>query len=141
MAGWLGGVFTREERAVVAFIAASVAVGSIVLAVRRVSPGPPPGPAAAADTVAAPASPADEMRPIDLNRASESELLALPGIGPARAAAIVTLREARGRLRSARDLLDVKGIGPRTLERIEPLVTVGAPADSPGGRGEGGRDP
>ncbi len=61
--------------------------------------------------------------PLDLNRAGEGELLRLPGVGPALAGRIVALRERRGRFDSAADLLEVRGIGPATLERMRPLVT------------------
>lgn len=53
--------------------------------------------------------------PIDLNAADSLQLLRLPGVGPGRAAAILTLRRQRGGFRSASELLAVKGIGPVTL--------------------------
>ena len=63
-------------------------------------------------------------QPIDLNRATASELEALPSVGPALAGRIVALRESRGGLRSVQELDDVKGIGPTTLKKLTPLVTV-----------------
>ena len=62
---------------------------------------------------------------LDLNRASISELQTLPGIGPARADAIVRWREEHGRFRRVEDLLQVPGVGPATLERLRPLITAG----------------
>lgn len=62
--------------------------------------------------------------PIDLNRASASELERLPGIGPTRARAIVRWREEHGGFGAVEDLLKVRGIGPATLERLRPLVAV-----------------
>lgn len=62
--------------------------------------------------------------PVDLNAASASDLEALPGIGPATAAAIVDERERRGRFSSVDDLLDVRGIGPAKLEQLRELVRV-----------------
>ncbi|MBX5465580.1 MAG: helix-hairpin-helix domain-containing protein, partial [Clostridia bacterium] len=64
---------------------------------------------------------------LDLNRASAEELDRLPGIGPARAAAIVALRQARGGFRSVDELLEVRGIGPALLEELRALVRVGPP--------------
>ncbi len=60
---------------------------------------------------------------IDPNRADLKTLEALPGIGPARALAIVREREQR-RFLSLGDLERVRGIGPRTVERLAGLVAV-----------------
>jgi len=132
MAGWMGGLFTRDERAVVVFLAVSLAVGSLVMAARRVDPHVAAGTQApAADSAAARQADAPEW-PIDINRASAEELVALPGIGPARAAAIIALRDAQGGLRSLDELLDVKGIGPKTLERLRPFAVAGPrPQEAP----------
>lgn len=59
-----------------------------------------------------------------LNRATAIELQSLPGIGPAKAQAIVDYREARGGFQRIEDLLQVKGIGPKIYEKIAPLVTL-----------------
>jgi hypothetical protein len=60
---------------------------------------------------------------LDLNRASVDELSVLPGIGPARALAIVEARKRRP-FRSVGDLQAVRGIGPRTLAGLEGWVHV-----------------
>jgi len=61
---------------------------------------------------------------LDLNVATVEQLDALPGIGPVLAARIVAFREHHGPFRLVDDLLEVTGIGPKTLERLRPLVTV-----------------
>lgn len=61
---------------------------------------------------------------VDLNAADSVQLLTLPGIGPALAGRIVAHRR-RSRFRQVDDLLAVRGIGPATLERLRPRVTVG----------------
>lgn len=61
--------------------------------------------------------------PLDLRTATREQLEELPGIGRARAEAIVAFRERRP-LRSVRDLQRIWGIGPRLVQRIAPLVTV-----------------
>jgi competence protein ComEA len=61
---------------------------------------------------------------LDLNRASASDLDALPGIGPALAARILAARQER-LFSSIEDLERVPGIGPATLQRLRALVTVG----------------
>lgn len=62
--------------------------------------------------------------PVDLNDADEAALDALPGIGPATAAAIIEHRRQIGRFTSVEQLLDVRGIGEAKLEQLRPLVTV-----------------
>lgn len=85
-------------------------------------------PLIATDSVIAPEPPPMVI----LNRAGEQELDALPGIGPAKARAILELREHKGgRFSSLEDLLDVKGIGPATLERMRPRLRLdGAPTQN-----------
>lgn len=61
---------------------------------------------------------------IDLNRAGAAELEQLPGIGPARAAAIVEYRELHGPYAVPGDLRGVSGIGEATFQRLAPLVVV-----------------
>lgn len=61
---------------------------------------------------------------IDINRAEAWLLAALPGIGDTRSQDIVDYREQNGPFRSASDLLNIKGIGQSTLDRIEDLITV-----------------
>ncbi len=60
---------------------------------------------------------------LDLNEASRDELLALPGIGPARADAILARRQRR-LFRRPRDLVRVRGIGPAIFRRLREHVWV-----------------
>jgi competence protein ComEA len=60
--------------------------------------------------------------PVDLNTATVEQLDALPGIGPATAAAIVQDREANGPFTSVDDLTRVRGIGPAKLAQLHDLV-------------------
>ena len=62
---------------------------------------------------------------IDVNRASEMELTALRGIGPALARRIVEYREKNGPFRSVEELVQVRGIGPAKLEGFRDRATVG----------------
>ena len=62
--------------------------------------------------------------PVNLNTASASELDGLPGIGPARAAAILQEREARGPFASVEELSRVPGLGPAAITRLRDLVVV-----------------
>lgn len=66
----------------------------------------------------------------DINRATEAEWDELPGIGPAKARAIVEDRERNGPFRDIDDLMRVKGIGPKLLERLREAIEA---RNSPGG--------
>ena len=61
---------------------------------------------------------------LDLNRATEQDLDALPGIGPQLAGRIMTYRQSVGAFHSLDELRQVKGIGSKKFERIRPLITV-----------------
>jgi len=60
--------------------------------------------------------------PLNVNTATPEELQRLPGVGPVLARNIAAAR-AEGPLRSLADLDRVKGIGPKTLEKLRPFVT------------------
>jgi competence protein ComEA len=61
---------------------------------------------------------------VNLNSASAEELTTLPGIGPAYARRIIEYREKNGPFKRVEDLLNVQGIGDKTLERIRDKVSV-----------------
>lgn len=97
----------------------------------------PPEPATAQTPLAAPAperpvsgappaaKPAlDAAQPIPLNSADAEALELLPGVGPVLAERIIAYRREIGGFRAVDDLLDVKGIGAKTLAKIRPLVVV-----------------
>jgi competence protein ComEA len=66
---------------------------------------------------------------INLNTATKDELVALPGIGPAKAQAILDYRSKNGAFKSIEELKDVKGIGAKRYEKIKgELTVVGASA-------------
>ena len=59
---------------------------------------------------------------IDLNSATKSELEQLPRIGPKTAERIIKFREEQNGFRANKDLMLVKGIGPKTFENIKPYL-------------------
>jgi len=61
---------------------------------------------------------------LDLNRATDKDFDALPGVGPKLAERIMKYRQSVGIFRSLDELQAVKGIGKKKFERIRPLVTV-----------------
>jgi competence protein ComEA len=65
---------------------------------------------------------------IDPNQATVVELDRLPGVGAATAEAIVDARTEHGPFVILEDLLEVRGIGPATLERLRPHLDFASPA-------------
>jgi competence protein ComEA len=61
---------------------------------------------------------------VNVNTASAEELSLLPGVGPARARAIVELRQQRGGIKRIEDLLEVKGLGEASLAKLKPYLAL-----------------
>jgi competence protein ComEA len=105
-------------------LAARVSDGERIYVPRKGEAAPPvaagaPDPSGAKGAPAPTAS-----GPVDLNTATAEQLEALPGVGPATSKAILTYRTSHGRFRSVTELLEVPGIGPAKLEALRPLVRV-----------------
>ena len=61
---------------------------------------------------------------ININTAEKHNLVKLPKIGPVTAERIIRFRDDYGPFKSFDDLLKVKGIGPKTLEKLKPQITL-----------------
>lgn len=86
-----------------------------------------PGGAAGAAGAAGPGGgtgPGAAAAPVNLNLASQAELESLPDVGPVTAQSIITWRQERGGFTSVDELLEVDGIGEKTLAKLAPYVTV-----------------
>ncbi|HID32241.1 MAG TPA: helix-hairpin-helix domain-containing protein [bacterium (Candidatus Stahlbacteria)] len=59
---------------------------------------------------------------VDLNQASTAELDALPGIGPRLARRIIAFRDSIGGFESLEQMVLVRGISKRTLEKLRPFL-------------------
>ena len=77
---------------------------------------------------------ADSSRPdsllegerINVNTAGYYDLMRLPGIGEKRARAILDWREEHGGFSAPEQLLDIRGIGEKTLEGLLPYIELGS---------------
>lgn len=134
--------FTRTELVIIMMLTTSLLIGTTIRylrttpAVQSIFPSPSVdsqfvrGARAFHDAIRQPYRTTPETtavssgNPLDLNRAGETDLIRLPGIGPALARRILSFRNDHGRFARVDDLRKVRGIGPRTLERIRPLVRV-----------------
>lgn len=61
---------------------------------------------------------------VNLNKADETELQTLPGIGPAKATAIIEYRETTGPFKTIEDLKNISGIGEKTFEKLKEHIDV-----------------
>ncbi|MCP2035006.1 competence protein ComEA [Planomicrobium sp. HSC-17F08] len=61
---------------------------------------------------------------VNLNTATDAELMTLPGIGPSKAAAIIAYRTDSGNFQKVEDLTNVTGIGDKTFEKLKDSITV-----------------
>ena len=62
---------------------------------------------------------------ININTADLQRLEELPGVGPVIAQRILDYRQLNGPFAQVEDLLQVKGIGEKTLEKILPYIFIG----------------
>ncbi len=70
------------------------------------------------------ANAAETPQKININRAEAWLLEALPGIGSAKAKAIIDYRQQNGFYRNVDELIKVQGISTALLEQIRPFITV-----------------
>src|SRR5271156_184878 len=66
--------------------------------------------------------------PVNLNTATSEELQLVPGIGPATADKILQMRKSYGAFKSVDDLLAIRGIGKKRLEKMRKYLIAGRPA-------------
>lgn len=109
-------LFTRTQRLILLALAALLVLGLALTKHRRLASAQPidvlPGSAEAY-----------RLR-LDVNAASWQELAVLPGIGEAKARAIVAERETNGPFSSTSDLDRVPGIGGKTIEDLSRYIRV-----------------
>jgi competence protein ComEA len=63
--------------------------------------------------------------PINLNAADRSQLMQIPGVGPAMADAILDHRQRHGRIETFEELEHLPGVGPKSIEKIRGWLTIG----------------
>lgn len=63
-------------------------------------------------------------RPLNINTATSEELQQVPGIGPATAQKILQMRKSYGPFKSVDDLLAIRGLGQKRLDKMRKYLTV-----------------
>ncbi|HKV63838.1 MAG TPA: helix-hairpin-helix domain-containing protein [Candidatus Acidoferrum sp.] len=66
-------------------------------------------------------------QPVNINVASSEELQLVPGIGPSTAEKILQMRKSYGPFKSVDDLLAIRGLGPKRLEKMRKYLVAGKP--------------
>ncbi|MDD5212564.1 MAG: helix-hairpin-helix domain-containing protein [Sulfuricurvum sp.] len=61
---------------------------------------------------------------INVNRANSAQLQTLNGIGPTKAQEIINYRKSHGGFKTVEELVNVKGIGPKTLMKMKSQVAI-----------------
>jgi len=95
-------------------------MGVLVLAIGMLMPL-----AATSVLAAAEKSVTTSAQTVDLNKAGIGELSTVPGIGQVMAQRIIDWREEHGPFKRVEDLMKVKGVGEKKLERLRPYIKVG----------------
>ena len=62
---------------------------------------------------------------MNINTANSEELQQVPGIGPATAQKILQMRKSYGAFKSVDDLLAIRGLGQKRLDKMRKYLTVG----------------
>ncbi|MFG6372690.1 MAG: helix-hairpin-helix domain-containing protein [Oscillospiraceae bacterium] len=101
-AGWFAGELRRDE---------SYTVTSDALFPADATPAPPQS-TFVSDVL------------VDLNTAQLDDLTGLPGIGEAKAQAILDYRREHGPFRRVEDIMQIKGIGEGIFQQLEPYITL-----------------
>jgi len=73
---------------------------------------------------------ASQKAKLNINRATVQELQALPGIGEVLAQRVVQYRGVHGPFKTIEGLMKVKGIGPKRMDQLRPLLVAGVPVSS-----------
>ncbi|MDD5716383.1 MAG: helix-hairpin-helix domain-containing protein [Sulfuricurvum sp.] len=61
---------------------------------------------------------------ININKASSAQLQTLNGIGPTKALEIIKYRKSHGNFKNVDELVNVKGIGPKTVQNLKSQVSI-----------------
>jgi competence ComEA-like helix-hairpin-helix protein len=130
---WLA--LTVAEQRVILFLVAAFLIGAGIRLYRETFPPPQPFDYRSTDSTFAALSEAiiadtsltednDAAGLVNVNTATKSQLLKVPGIGEVTATRILAYRKDVGEFRKIDDLGNVKGISKKKLEKLRPFLTV-----------------
>jgi len=119
--------FTKDERNSLLFLVVFLIIGLIIINVKNVSSFlDADSTSAVQDSIKKVIEISHTPLKIHLNTADLETIAELPGIGPAKAEAIYSYRQENGKFGSLIELVNIKGIGTKTLAKLLPhLVMIG----------------
>jgi competence protein ComEA len=127
--------FTQKEQGVLLFLVCGLVIGLGVqwlrqhgkpihtLPLRTIAKSAAPDTAVARSSRHSMPHSRGTVSSVSINDAGLESLQRIPGVGPVLARRIVEYRQTVGRFNRADDLLAVRGIGPRMLQRMKPYIT------------------
>ncbi len=118
-----GGALPGAEQEAVN-LAAPLSDGQQVYLPGRGEAAPPAAASTATSSAARNETAAAPRFPLNLNQVNAADLENIPGIGPALAGRIIAYRQANGPFTQVDDLLNVSGIGEKTLARLRPYLKI-----------------
>ena len=62
--------------------------------------------------------------PVSINQGTKEQLMTLPGIGEVKAQAIIDYRNSQGGFQTLEELMEVKGIGESTFNKLKENITL-----------------
>ena len=134
---WLA--LTKTERNVILFLVTTMIIGAVIRLYQAAFPALPQFDYRASDStfavlgavpedsvsiVPTSVAPGKESRKLNINIATEQQLMDLPGIGEVTAERILKYRKKIGKFITIEDLRAIKGISKSRLERLSPMITT-----------------
>ncbi len=131
-------VFTQQEKLIIKFLLGVISLGMIVTAYRHWFGNEVPSAEAEILAFKAAANRVAEekaknlvekkqnqfQKSVNINTSNKADLMSIPGVGPVTAERIIIHREDYGLFNSVEGLLEVKGIGPKTFEKIKAYIKI-----------------
>ncbi len=116
-------IFSKDEKKIIIFLVAFLAFGLILLNAKKLvkSSSSEKG---FQDSLKVVVKKSNEPALININEADIETLTELPRIGPARAKSIYDYREKKGKFSSLIELVNIKGIGKKTLAKLIPHLEI-----------------
>jgi len=108
---------TKDEKAAIIFLIAILLIGTVILYSKKTSP-------TLHQFFELTDAGMSKSQKVNINKASQAELMKLKNIGPVTAERIISYREDNGVFRHKEDIKDVKGIGDKTYEKIKEQITI-----------------